>query len=99
MTTNTFFLSVLFSVGTPSADAAAMSAHAVLARANVATVVHVFTVEVEQSIDWVKQHADELAARITRRNDYVGLYVTTGHHPFPPPLTSPLARLSPSPLT
>lgn len=88
MSTNTFFLSVLFSVGTPAADAAAMSAHAVLARSNVATVVHVFSIEVEQSIDWVKQHADALAARITRRVDYVGLYVTTVDH------TSPTAETS-----
>jgi hypothetical protein len=97
MSTNTFFFSVLFSVGTPATDVSAMSAHAVLARANVATVVHVFTVEVEQTLDWLKQHADELAERLTRRVDYVGLYVTAVDHISHQ--KSPLERLSPSPLT
>lgn len=49
---------------------------AVLKSSDIATIVHVFTIEVGRDIGWVKRHADDLAKKCCPRLDYNALMVT-----------------------
>lgn len=46
-----------------------------MCRGKVATRVLIFRIEVVESLDWVKRHADEIAVQASGRNDYTALYV------------------------
>lgn len=43
----------------------------------IATVVHVYTIEVAQPIQWVRTHADELAQRCIGHSGYCALMVAS----------------------
>lgn len=59
----TYFLSVLRSVGPFAADP------------RIATVLHVYRIEVAQPLAWMRQHADEMA-RCAHGPDYCALMVS-----------------------